>query len=146
MYPIFPAFKSGNTNIFAFPATLLPGALLDATVGTNAASNCISPSTNKSGAFSFASLVASCTFSTSSDFALPYVENDNIATLGSFFTIALKLSAEDIAISDNSSLFGFGFNPQSANIKTPSSPYSLCGRTNILNVDTILVPGFVFNI
>ena len=86
---MFPAFKSGNTSIFAVPATLLPGALLFPISGTIAASNCNSPSKIKSGVFSFASLVASLTFSTSSDFALPYVEYESIAILGSAPIICL---------------------------------------------------------
>ena len=39
LYPIFPAFKSGNINVLQVPATSLPFALLLAISGTIAASN-----------------------------------------------------------------------------------------------------------
>ena len=86
---------------------MLPGAFDFAISGIIAASNCISPSIASSGAFSFASSVAILTLSTSSAFALPFVEYESIATFGSFSSICLKLFAVDIAISDNSSEFGF---------------------------------------
>ena len=44
LYPMFPDCKSGNTNTFALPATLLFGAFWAATLSTIAASNCNSPS------------------------------------------------------------------------------------------------------
>ena len=53
---------------------LMSGAFDFAISGIIAASNCISPSIAKSGAFSFASSVAILTLSTSSAFALPFVE------------------------------------------------------------------------
>ena len=53
LYPIFPPFKSGNINTFAFPFSGLPGALDAATSGTIAASNCSSPSHINFGSFFF---------------------------------------------------------------------------------------------
>ena len=116
LYPIFPAFKSGNTKILAFPFIGLPGAFLSATSGIIAASNCNSPSKSKSGAFSCASLVASTTFSVSSEWALPFVEYESIAILGvpSGFTNSIKDSLEVIAISESWSAVGFSFMPLSA--------------------------------
>lgn len=106
----------------AFPAILLFGAFRSATLLTIAASNCNSPSIAKSGLFSFASLVAVTTLSTKSWLALPWVEKDNNATLGSNPHKFLAVSAVDIAIDAKSSDVGFGFTAQSANSKSPSLP------------------------
>ena len=78
-----PLSRSGNTNTFARPATGDPGALVSATAGTKAASNCNSPSTARSGARWRTRAVASTTLSTRGWVALPFDENDNIATAGS---------------------------------------------------------------
>ena len=61
---MLPALISGNTNTFAWPATLEFGALDAATSFITAASYCNGPSINKSGRFSCAIRVASFTFST----------------------------------------------------------------------------------
>ena len=98
------------------------------------------------GSFSFNSFVASITFSVNSECALPWLEYDNIATLGSFSTNCSKLLLDDIAISDNWSGFGFSFNPASPNINVPLSPYSQFGTTITKNADTNFVSGAVFNI
>ena len=86
------------------------------------------------------------TFSVNSDFALPYVEYDNIATFGSSPTNCLKLLLDDIAISANSSGFGFAFNPESPNINVPFEPYLQSGTTITKNAETNFVLGAVFNI
>ena len=120
--------------------------LNSATSGTIAASNCNSPSTNKSGAFSFTNFVASITFSVDAECALPYVEYDSIATFGSSPTNCSKLLLDEIAISESFSASGSSFNPLSANINVPFAPYSQFGTTIMKNADTNLVPGAVFNI
>ena len=98
------------------------------------------------GYFSFAIFVASTTLSTSSCFALPFVEWDNIAIIGFAPTKFLKLLAEDSAISANSSEVGSWFNPQSANKNVPFSPYSQFGTSRIKNPETNFTPGAVFKI
>ena len=111
-----------------------------------AASNCNSPSAFKFGSFSFNKLVASITFCVNSDLALPIVEYESIATLGSSPTNCLKLLLEDIAISDNSSGFGFAFSPASPNINVPFEPYSQFGTTITKKAETNFVSGAVFSI
>ena len=143
---MFPASKSGNINIFALPCRGLPGAFLSATSGIIAASNWISPSHIKSGAFSFNNFVASITLSVNGEWALPCVEYESIATFGSSPISSLKLLLDDIAISDKASASGYSFNPESANINTPSSPNSLSGNTITKNADTNFVPGAAFKI
>ena len=143
---MLPACRSGKTSTFALPATELPGALVFATLSTNAASACNSPSSAKSGAISFASFVASCTLSTSSCLALPLVEKLSIATRGSMPAIARAVSAVEIAISANCFASGFGFTAQSAKSRKPFSPKCLAG-VNIRNAPlTIEQPGLVFRI
>ena len=143
---MFPACRSGKTSTFALPATGLPGALVFATLSTNAASACNSPSSCRSGAISFASFVASATLSTNSCFALPFVENESIATRGSMPAIARAVSAVEIAISANCFASGFGFTAQSANSRKPFSPRCLAG-VNIRNAPlTIEQPGLVLRI
>ena len=129
-----------------FPCKGLSGAFNFATSGIIAASNCISPSHINSGSLSFNNLVASITFSVNGEFALPCVEYESIAILGSSPTNSLKLFADDIAISDNASASGYSFNPQSANTKIPFSPYCLSGKSIIKNAETNFVPGAVFSI
>ena len=68
------------------------------TLGTIAASSCISPSSLRSGFCSLAIFVASTTLSTSACFALPFVEWERNATFGSAPTRERKDSAEDAAI------------------------------------------------
>ena len=58
LYPMLPACKPGKTKTLACPATSLSGALIAAVAGTNAASNCNSPSIAKSGRISLAIFVA----------------------------------------------------------------------------------------
>ena len=111
-----------------------------------AASNWSSPSAFKSGSFSFNNFVASITFCVNSDFALPIVEYESIATFGSLPTNCSKLLLDDIAISDNSSGFGFAFNPASPNINVPFEPYSQSGTTITKNAETNFVSGAVFKI
>ena len=143
---MLPACKSGNTKTFAFPATLLFGAFRSATFLTIAASNCNSPSISKSGLISLANSVAFLTLSTKSCCALPIVENDNIATLGSIPQRVFAVSAVLIAIDANSSAVGHGFTAQSAKRSNPFSPYSQLG-TSITNVlETTDIPGAVLTI
>ena len=146
LYPMLPACRSGNTSTLALPATALPGALVAATLATNAASACNSPSNCSSGAISLARRVASATLSTNSCLALPLVENDSIATLGSIPAIALAVSAVDTAISASCLASGFGLTAQSANSRKPFSPSCLAG-VNMRNAPlTIEQPGLVFSI
>ena len=143
---MLPACRSGNTSTFALPATLLPGAFVAATLSTSAASACNSPSKANSGAISLANFVASCTLSTNSCFALPFVLKLNIATRGSMPAIARAVSAVEIAISANCLASGFGLTAQSANSRNPFSPRCLAG-VNIRNAPlTIEQPGLVFRI
>ncbi|MNP46262.1 hypothetical protein D3C76_1402480 [compost metagenome] len=102
LYPILPDCRSGNTNTLALPATLLFGAFCFATFSTIAASNCSSPSINKSGLKVFASSVAILTFSTLSWSADPIDEKLNIATLGSILQTFFAVSAVAIAIAASS--------------------------------------------
>ena len=140
----------GNTNTFAFPATSLPGAFSFATSSETAASNWNSPSSAKSGAFSFASFTASCIFGTDfknlSSFPEPFVEKESIATLGSIPVIAFAVFAEAIAISASSSEFGSILIAQSANKATPSLMYGFppSGATIIKAEETVFMPGAVF--
>ena len=100
---------------FARPATGLPLAFPAAISGTSAASNCISPSSRRSGASSWAIFTASRTLSTSACFALPIVEKESIATLGSGKPQSLfAVSAAAIAILASSSADGQGTTTQSA--------------------------------
>ena len=55
----------------------------------------------------------------------------------------LPAAADEIAISDNSSAFGFTFNPLSENKNIPFSPYSQLGTSIKKNADTSFVPGLV---
>ena len=87
--------------------------------------------------------VASTTFVTSSCFALPHVEWDNIATLGVAPISCSNVLAELEAIAANCSGFGFWFSPQSANTKHPFSPISLACVSINMKADTISVPGAV---
>ena len=98
---MLPACKPGKTKTLACPATSLSGALIAAVAGTNAASNCNSPSIAKSGRISLAIFVASTTLSTFGDLAEPFVEKLSMATLGSI-PKTLAVSAVLIAISANS--------------------------------------------
>ena len=143
---MFPASRSGNTRTFALPATSLPGALEAPTLGTIAASSWNSPSSLSSGCSSFAILVASTILSTSGCFALPFVECESMATIGSSSTRSWKDSAEDAAIAESSSGVGFWFRPESANTNAPFAPYSQSGTTIRKNADTSFVPGLVFRI
>ncbi len=123
-----------------------PGALDLPTEGTIAASACISPSILRSGRFSFASFVASLILSTSSLFALPYVEYESIAIFGSAPTRFSNDFADDIAISESSSAFGLTLRAASANKNVPFSPSSQSGTTSMKNADTSFVFGAVFKI
>ena len=143
---MFPAWRSGKTSTFAFPATGLPGALVAATDSISAASACSSPSRANSGAISLASLVASDTLSTSSCLALPLVEKESIATRGSMPAIARAVSAVEMAISASCFASGFGFTAQSAKSRNPFSPRCLAG-VNIRNAPlTMEQPGLVLRI
>ena len=114
LYPILPASKLGNTNTLASPCTFELGAFNLATEGTTAASNCNSPSTANSGAFSLTNLVASATLVVSSVTAEPKVEKLNIATFGSTLKL-LAVFALSIAISARPSASNVGLIAQSAN-------------------------------
>ena len=91
LYAIFPASKFGKIITFAFPATFEAGAFLLPTTESIAASNCSSPSISKSGRSSFNFLSAPTVFSIFLWFALPLVEKDSNATLGSDFKRALQV-------------------------------------------------------
>jgi len=77
---MFPEFRSGNINTLASPLILPFGFFLFATSGTNAESNCNSPSTIKVGDLLLVSSTALITFSVESLLALPLVENERNAT------------------------------------------------------------------
>ncbi len=130
----------------ACPATGLPGALDSPTEGTIAASSCSSPSSLSSGASSFAIRVASTTLSTSACFALPFVEWDSIATMGSLPVRIRKDSADETAMFASFSGSGFCSRPESPKMKVPSAPMSQFGTTITKNAETSFVPGFVFKI
>ena len=119
LYPIFPASRLGNIKTFALPATSLSGAFRLPTSSTSAASSCISPSTAISGHLS---LTACATFSVSAVFALPFVENESIATTASTPIIFLQLSAVLSAISASIGASGFGLTALSANKRMPFFP------------------------
>ena len=87
-------------------------------------------------------LTALTVLSIASPFALPFVEYDKKATLGSFFTKSLKLFTDARVMSHSCSSSGNGFNPQSANKKTPSAPISLFLVSIKKNADTVLIPSF----
>ena len=93
------------------------------TSGTIAASSWSSPSSFSSGASSCASFVASTTLSTSACFALPFVEWESIATIGSFPVRTRKESAEEIAMFASFSGSGFCSSPASPKIKVPFAPH-----------------------
>jgi hypothetical protein len=110
---MFPLSRSGKTNTLAAPATGEPGALATATSGTQAASNCNSPSTARWGASRRTSAVAARTLSTRGCSALPFVENDSIATRGSSPTRAACEPAVDTAIEASCATSGSGTTPAS---------------------------------
>ena len=110
---MLPAFRSGNTSTLAWPATGEPGALLAPTLGTRAASTCISPSTSRSGRRAWTYRVASTTLSTSGSAALPLVENESIATRGVSSRNIRHESAAAMAMSANWLALGLGTTPQS---------------------------------
>ena len=143
---MLPASRSGKTRTFALPATSDPGAFSAATDGTSAASSCRSPSTASSGAFSWASSVASWTFVGTSPLAEPMVEKDSMATFGWVPMYFSHDPADAMAISDSSSAVGSMFRPQSANRRVPSSPYSALSVHMMKKADTSFVPGAVFRI
>ena len=111
-----------------------------------AASSCSSPSIIRSGYVSFAILVASTTLSTSACLALPLLECESIATLGSSLMKNFHDSAEPMAISESSSALGSMLRPQSASSSVPSSPYSSLPVHMMKKADTSLVPGAVLRI
>ena len=75
--------------------------------------------------------------------ALPFVEKDNIATLGSRPTTLAAVAAVALAISANCSAFGSGITAQSANKIRPLSP-NLPSAVSIINADeTVFIPGAV---
>ena len=80
---MLPESRSGKTNTLARPATGDPGALDSATSGTQAASNCSSPSTASPGARRRTASTAARIRSTRGPWALPLLEYDSIATRGS---------------------------------------------------------------
>ena len=138
---MLPAFRSGNTSVFAWPATALPGALSWPTFSTSAASSCSSPSSIRSGAISLAMRVASCTLVTLSCLAEPFVEKDSIATRGSMPASARAESAAPSAMFASASASGSMLTAQSAKIITPSSPYALFGHSIRKQEETVLMPG-----
>ncbi|MNR56992.1 hypothetical protein D3C85_1776780 [compost metagenome] len=69
LWVVLPVLRSGNTNTVARPATWLFGASCRATVSLAAASYCSGPSISSECCCSWASNVASRTFSTSSPLA-----------------------------------------------------------------------------
>lgn len=101
----------------ARPAIDESGALRAPIAGTNAASNCNSPSISHCGPHCFASSVARKTFVTRGCSALPFVEKDNIATRGGVPTNFSWLAAVVTAISASCSLVGSGTTAQSANVR-----------------------------
>ncbi len=140
---MLPACKSGNINTLARPATGEPGALECPTSGTNAASACNSPSTCSSGARARTVFVASTTLSISLWVALPFVEKDSIATLGSVSSSSLQESAEAMAISASSAAFGSTTIPQSANIIVPFSPKAEFGKAITKKLETNRKPTLI---
>ena len=140
---MFPAFKSGNINTLAIPATFDPGAFFTPTFETIAASNCISPSKSKFTFLVFRISTACCTLDTIGCSALPIVENESNATLGSVIpAVNLAFSAADIAISAICSAVGSGITPPSENTNTPLSPYSGVFVIIINELETVFSPGF----
>ena len=98
-----------------------------------------------SGYFSLAILTASATIVTLSCLALPYEENESIATLGSAPTKLLNESADNAATSASFSESRSGLTAQSANTNNPFSPNSQLGTSIRKKPDTLLIPGLVFN-
>src|SRR3989339_876246 len=115
---MLPSDSDGKMNTLALPATGLSGALRAATAGTKAASNCSSPSINKSGRRFFASAVACATSSADAWWVLPRVENDSIATRGCSPVTLEKVPAVLMAMSANCATVGLGTTPQSAKPNT----------------------------
>src|ERR687895_2674551 len=99
---MLPACKSGKTRTLARPATPEPGAFDSPTAGTSAASACNSPSISRSGRRARTVFVASTTLSINLCLALPFVENESMATRGSAPRSSRQLSAEAMAISATS--------------------------------------------
>ena len=95
------------------PAVGEPSAFDFAISGEMAVSNCNSPSIWISGFFDFTIFVAAITLETLEWFALPFVENDNIATRGSACSRFLHESAAITAIEASSSSVGSMTSPQS---------------------------------
>ena len=120
----------------AFPATGLPGAFFAPMFSNNAASNCNSPSIFKSDTKPFTFWVASITLSASSCLALPFVEKDNIATMGSSPTNLLCVKELLIAILASCSASGLGITAQSPKVYSRPS-----GITIIKQLETAFIPG-----
>ena len=74
--------------------------------------------------------------------ALPFVENESIATLGSNPASARADSAAPTAMFASSSAVGSTTTAQSAKIITPSSPYWASFISIRKQEETVLMPGF----
>ena len=139
---MLPTSKQGTTSTLALPAMSLPGAFLEPTDGTRAASACNSPSTFNSGQRSLANFVASTTLSTTSCLALPLVENDSIATFGSANPATLlAVCAVHTAICASWSASGIGVTATSPITTTPFSPYCGCFVMRSIAPLTQVMPG-----
>ena len=124
-----------------------PGAFLQPTAGTSAASACSSPSIFSVGSMVFATFVASITLSTTSCVAEPFVEKEHIATRGSAKPATdFAVCAAHTAICPSWLASGTGVTATSANTSTPFSPYS--GLSVIISMapDTHEMPGAVLMI
>ena len=77
--------------------------------------------------------------SVSFDLALPFVEYDSIATLGSLLINSLKEFPDALAMSAKASAVGFSFIPLSENINMPSSPKFLSGQSITKNDEIVLI-------
>ena len=75
--------------------------------------------------------------------ALPFVENERNATLGSFIpAVNLAFSAAEIAISASCIAVGLGITPPSEYTRVPLSPNSGVFVIIIKELDTVFSPSF----
>ena len=112
--PTARVIEAGMLTIGLAPGIAAPSSFFAATAGTSAASACNSPSIASAGSRWRAMASARNTLSMRGWRALPFVENDSMATRGSSFNNRRALFADAIAMSASAWADGSALTAQSA--------------------------------